>query len=223
LIRRQKVSCKACGRSSRLPHGQRLKPKAAPGKIRGLNRPQCPECGSGDVWRRDERRWTCRWCQHWFVTDWKRSHYELPKPVQHWQEVEPNDEAAFLFRYSRRNGGTFFAMRQTIDISEKQKADLDFLVAEGALPRTEVDAALWFRARVLEIFDGLVAEHARCGEFLTDRGMTLDANRVSAQFNPLIDYEAAAISETSLEVEHKGESDETSEARECKNVAVHLR
>ena len=261
LIRRQKVFCKACGRTSRLPHGQRLKPKPAPGKILGLDRPKCPDCGSPDVWRSDERRWRCRWCRHGFVTERKvRSDntsgfnrvslrrgrwiarvpigdkrfflgtFESPElaarayeeaaqiyvdspsepdqKLRHWEEVDPKDEARFLFSYAKRHDD-IRGMRALISVNERARADLDFLVSQNALTAGEVESALKFRAEVLRAFDELAKEQERAqqraAEFFRSRGFAPDANAASRIFAPQLDAEAAILAQTLEEVPNKGE------------------
>jgi ribosomal protein L37AE/L43A len=213
LIRRWKVRCKNCKRRCYLPHGQILKRKPPSGKILALDRPDCPDCGSRDVWRHDERRWSCRWCQRWFVTvrkiradntsgvkhvsrrrgkwvarinlDGKRVHlgtFNSPELAgRAYDEAagsltsspatrssvlveekatdilpSPAEEAAALIRLYENGECDIAEIREVISVSQSQRRCLEALADMGMLARTNIEAMVRFRDRVMERFNSLV-------------------------------------------------------------------
>jgi hypothetical protein len=213
------VQCRDCKKYSRLPVGVVLPKKPArviePESVVLANdpRPCCPRCNESSVHRRDKlpsgkRRYFCTNCQIRFIaTDC--AEYIDHRKVQHWHEIEPREEAAFLFRYAKRNGGDFASMRATIDVAEKEKKDLDYLVSEGALLQSEVSAALWYRMQVIEVFDALVRKErlarGRVTEFLETAGLSATGNtrrvveacdEAMRQFDVLVDVELQVLAES---------------------------
>jgi len=128
------------------------------------DRPVCPFCGGHEVNRRGlirlktggtTQRWRCRPCGRRFVSRGHRVAVLDRRKVSHFDLITPRCEALFLFHYAKRNGD-FDAVRQLIAVGEREKTGLEFLIAGGALNRADVDAAVNFRGKVLELFDSLV-------------------------------------------------------------------
>jgi hypothetical protein len=224
--RHQIVRCGDCRKYSNLPAGAMLaKPRAiatgeatAEARRRRVDsriaaydpnvsevRPTCPRCGGSKIQRHRKinyrkRCWGCVDCRRSFIAD------DIPalvdhRRVSHFHEISAEDEATFLFHYALRNGTTA-RVREEIGISEKEKSDLDFLVADGVLPRAEVSDAIWFRSQVLQIFDGLVHAREREMQSLADAGMLANAegvlrsrDRAMEPFTNLLDAELSVLAE----------------------------
>jgi len=232
---RQAVECKDCSRGFYLPLGQHLPRRITHAQqeqfaVAEDSRPACPFCGGHSVNRRGvihlkaggtTQRWRCQPCGKRFVSAGHRVATADHRKVSHWEEVDPRSEARFLFHFARRNGD-IRGMRRLIDIGQKEKRDLEYLVSEGALTETEVADAIWFRGRVLEIFDGLVAEHQRCADFLASHGMTAD--RLAEPFAKLVDVETA-VTLQSLGVQgeqHEQETEQQEKVHRHRHVVENL-
>jgi ribosomal protein L37AE/L43A len=218
--RRDAVICKDCGRSSYLPLGQHLprKPTRAQEEkfiVADDDRPACPLCSAHDVQRKGlihlasggtSQRWFCVPCGKRFVSAAYRVATADHRKITHWDQVDAAVEAKFLYHYALRTG-TIESVRDDIGISDHEKNDLEFLVADGVLPRAEVDDAIWFRGKVLEVYDGLVRKErlarARKRQLLADAGMVVNREDVLRfrddmlqPFNGLVDAEMQILVES---------------------------
>jgi hypothetical protein len=167
LEKRQDVQCRDCKRYSRLPVGVTLPKvvravKAEPVLLANDPRPSCPHCAGNHIQRRSKmpnnrRRWFCADCDRRFVSDDSEAFIDHRK-VRHFDQVDPEEEARFLFRFASRHD-SIHEMRQSIMVNSRERADLEFLIGAGAIPRDEVVAALEFRDKVLEHFETFVLEN----------------------------------------------------------------
>ena len=195
---RQQYFCRDCRGTGSLPLGQWLPRdemalphgRTGPRKSRPVQqeeiiladdrRPACPFCNGTEINRRGilpcgTQRWFCRVCQKRFVSAAHRHATLDRRKVQHWDEIDPREEATFLFRYAVRHGNVA-NVREDIGISDHEKNDLEFLVADGVLPRAEVDEAIRFRVQVLQVFDELMHKQQRCLETLASMGLLTQSN-----------------------------------------------
>src|SRR5271168_979897 len=72
-----------------------------------------------------------------------------------WEYPDPRVEAKFLFHIAPRNGG-IDSMRALIDVTPRQREELELLARTGQLPSYRVSKAISFRRDVLLAFDKLV-------------------------------------------------------------------
>ena len=72
-----------------------------------------------------------------------------------WEYPDPKVEAKFLFHIAPRNGG-IESMRALIDVTPRQREELELLARTGQLPSYRVSKAISFRRDVLLAFDKLV-------------------------------------------------------------------
>jgi transposase-like protein len=165
---REAVECRDCSRGFYLALGQHL-PRKVASPVEEVfavadedSRPTCPLCSGTDVQRRGiihlrtggtTQRWLCRPCNKRFVSAAHRVASVDRRTLSHWDSVSPADEARFLYRFALRYCAVD-DIRKDIEVSDAARADLELLIADGALTRNDVEDALEFRAKVLEAFDG---------------------------------------------------------------------
>lgn len=168
--RRQAVLCRDCRRSCYLSLGQHLPPKPAPvastEQFVTANdaRPACPFCSGTSIRRRGlirtrsgqtTQRWYCGRCERRFVSAAHRVAAMDRRRISHWESDDAQAEASFLHIAVQNGAVDVTTIRETIAVNESDLRILDLLIREGALDRHEVEMALSFRGRVLEIFEGL--------------------------------------------------------------------
>jgi hypothetical protein len=225
LIRRWKVSCNNCGRYSYLPHGQILKRKPSSAKLEP-DRPPCPSCASTDVWRHSARRWSCRWCRHWFVSEPK-----LRSDNTSGHSGISAFEGKWLVRIQIPGKRLTVGEYETLELAEQALAAAKLQFAEPAAPVVpncsedahKPDDAAEEAAALVKLVEqgdcnpreireliGYSDAERRCLEFLASQGMLASAqvtavlsfrDRVMEQFNHLIDSEVYVMAESQAEQE----------------------
>jgi hypothetical protein len=202
---RQRVQCRACKRYFCLPPLETI--EAKPGRPK-VSRSVC-ECGSTDLqrcgWHFDGRqRARCNACHKEFnlppgilapgkSTDTlgRRIHYSDGQEHE-FQLPSAAEEAAALVQLFESGQCDIEEIRVLIRVTDDERRCLEFLACAGMLAATNVQKAMEFRDRVLEIFDGLID---------AELAILADANPLppaSEDFNNLVAGVVPAESESCL-------------------------